>query len=483
MQVPSPINTILEDPRKSIALLVIGAALCLFLFNLGLKPFWDYDEATYANVTRDTLETGQILTLHWNNVVWFEKPPLYFWLSMAAETVLHHPESSYRLTAAIAGVLSVILVMLITYEMRRHVLIACLAGMILLTTGTFVEAGREMRLDVPAIAAILFSVFAFLRGLRDPRWLIGVGVGLGIGFMFKSVIGLLSVPFLFWWSVLHWDFGWLKSRYALFSALAFLAIAAPWHLYETAIYGGEFWKSYFGHHVINRFEGNILNGSVSNIGLINYFLTFAAPWTTLFLFSGMWLLTQYRRFAEQAIRALLVCALTALSILAIFLMSSTKIYYYLLPSYPFVAITLALFAYELFPSLKRARYLAWAAGTALCALTGFALWVTINFGFHLFPIVSVNDLITTDERNAGRIIAESPSLDVYTYRYDYWETFPYYIGKPERIEMRDDDVLEHELFLIMPEPLADQLSFPPDLAAHFTTEYKGPTLILYRFTP
>jgi hypothetical protein len=35
----------------------------------------------------------------------------------------------------------------------------------------------------------------------------------------------------------------------------------------------------------------------------------------------------------------------------------------------------------------------------------------------------------------------------------------------------------------MPEPLADQLSFPPDLAAHFTTEYKGPTLILYRFTP
>jgi 4-amino-4-deoxy-L-arabinose transferase-like glycosyltransferase len=133
---------------------VIIASLALFFFQLGAKPFWDYDEAIYANVVHDTLQSGDFLTPHFGDGPWFEKPPLSFWLSIEINKVFHNPEFSYRLTAAMAGILSVIMVMLIAYEISGDLFIAAIAGLILLTTGTFLEAGREFRLDIPAIAMI-----------------------------------------------------------------------------------------------------------------------------------------------------------------------------------------------------------------------------------------------------------------------------------------------------------------------------------------
>src|SRR5262245_6266245 len=114
----SVLTTILETHRKSIITLVIVAACFLFLYNLGSKPFWDYDEATYAMVTVDTLQTGQPWTLYIQPNAWFEKPPLYFWMSMVLDRVIHHPELSYRLTAALAGIASILLTMLIVFEIR-----------------------------------------------------------------------------------------------------------------------------------------------------------------------------------------------------------------------------------------------------------------------------------------------------------------------------------------------------------------------------
>src|SRR5262249_44204524 len=134
-----PSITILQRHAKSIAAAILVVACFLFLFNLGAKPFWDYDEATYAMVIKDTLHSGQPLTLRLEPNTWFEKPPLIFWTSAIADSVFHHPEFSYRLTAAIAGIVSVLLVMLILYEIRRDILIACLGGLILLTTGAYIE--------------------------------------------------------------------------------------------------------------------------------------------------------------------------------------------------------------------------------------------------------------------------------------------------------------------------------------------------------
>ena len=47
---------------------------------LGRKPLTDWDEAIYAEVSREMLGHSW-LVLHWNAALWLEKPPLMLWVT------------------------------------------------------------------------------------------------------------------------------------------------------------------------------------------------------------------------------------------------------------------------------------------------------------------------------------------------------------------------------------------------------------------
>jgi len=464
--------------------LIIVCALGVSFFRLGSTPFWDYDEATYANIMQDAVHRGDVLTMHLGDDVWFEKPPLFFWAGMATRSVFGHAEFSYRAPAALAGVIGIALVMLITYELGGSFAGAAFAGLMLFTTGAFLAAGREARLDLPAIAAVLFTVYAFIKGARNPRWLLWVGVGAGVGFMFKSVIGLLAAPFILIWALVYRDWRWLKSRWLWIGAGVGFLIVAPWHMYETIRYGYDFWHSYLLHHVLDRFTGDVIGQSASRTNYFNFFLTFAAPWTTAFLIWVVYLMTQGKKMFADAMRPALVCTLAALTILALFFFAGTRIYYYLLPSYPFVVLALALGVTPLLKQgIERFRYGLYAVGVVLLTLTGFGAWVTINYTYHLFPIAAINDLIVREEREVAEKLNERPIVPVYTYEYENWETIPYYRGSRERTLVEEGTALDRPLFLIMPLPLADNVTFPVEIQAHLTEVYRGITIVLYYFEP
>ncbi len=172
----------LEYYAKYAVVFIVVAASALFLFNLGQGAFRDYDEALYAEVIHDTEASGNPFTLQYFGSPWINnKPPLYFWSAMIAEKVIPHKELAYRVPSALAAILSIVLVMLIAYEVSRKYAVASMAGMILMTSPMFLYAARQLRLDVPVTFAILLSVYSFVRGLRDERWYVGIGVGIGIG--------------------------------------------------------------------------------------------------------------------------------------------------------------------------------------------------------------------------------------------------------------------------------------------------------------
>lgn len=462
---------------------VILAAAILFLLNLGEKPFWDYDEAIYANVIHDTVQSGNNVTPHLAGEPWFEKPPLLFWLSMAADDIFHQPEFSYRLTAALAGIISIGLTMLITYEVSGNLLVAALAGLILLTTGTFLEAGREVRTDIPAIAMVLLSVYSFVRGLRSPMWFIGIGLGLALGVLFKSVIGLLSLPFLLFWLFYNRDVRWLRSRYVWMSTALFFLIVSPWYVYESSQYGQSFWNASLGEN-LTHFSKSILKQSYSSNDYINYFLTYAAPWSDLFVLLVIWLGVNSKQYRSLRMRDIFAFASTALFLFLFFLFASTKILTYLLPVYPFVAIALALAIGYLAEQFVKKQYVIRSGFMLLCILCAFGVWVTYNFGFHIFPYVAVNDLIASEETAAAEIIAQQPKqLDVYSYQYDYYDTIEYYSGRRAIKGMTDDQVLDEPFLLLVAKPYMDWHKFPNELQAHLATLYQGQTLILYEFKP
>ena len=53
----------------------------LGLLPLLVRPLWEPDEGRYAEIPREMLATGDWLTPRLNGVLYFEKPPLQYWLS------------------------------------------------------------------------------------------------------------------------------------------------------------------------------------------------------------------------------------------------------------------------------------------------------------------------------------------------------------------------------------------------------------------
>lgn len=461
--------------------LIIAITSFIYLFQLGQGAFIDYDEATYAEVTQDTLASGNILTLQEFGQTWFEKPPLYIWSAMAAGDFIQTRELAYRLPAALSGILSIVLVMLITYSVSESYIAACIAGLILMTSPLFLEAARQVRMDVPVTSAILFSVYSFIRGLKNEKWHVGVGFGVAIGILTKSVIGLFPFGFIAIHALVYKDFTWIKSKFFWIGIGLMCIIVLPWHLYETVIYRGAFWDTYLFQHVIERASTNILAGGAadSNSQYFYYLFVYGEPWPMIFVLAMPFLWVLYRR--GHAIKPILVFSLFTLSVLGLFLLAATKLSYYLTPMYPFCAIALALLAYswiERFPKALDHKNALIALAAAIFCL---ALGTTIYTGLNLAPAYWVNQYIANEERDVGKILAANPTpQDVYAHLWPDLNTLRYYAGGRPVRPIVENEVINTSYFLLVHSEL--KYNFPPAYQAQLTLMYKGQAATLYKFT-
>jgi 4-amino-4-deoxy-L-arabinose transferase-like glycosyltransferase len=87
--------------RERISLLVLW--FFLGLLPLLVRPLWEPDEARYAEIPREMLATGDWLTPRLNGVLYFEKPPLQYWLSALGMKLFGMNGAAARLPVALAS--------------------------------------------------------------------------------------------------------------------------------------------------------------------------------------------------------------------------------------------------------------------------------------------------------------------------------------------------------------------------------------------
>src|SRR4051812_38832274 len=141
---PQPASDTLS-PRTRLALGLL--ALLLFFGGLGSYPLLDPDEGRYAEIPREMLLRGDFVTPRLNGVLYFEKPPLYYWLNAAAAAVVSRPEIASRLAGAGFGLAGVGLAWLLGLAMggRRTGL---LAAIVLGTAPLYVALARTAIIDM-----------------------------------------------------------------------------------------------------------------------------------------------------------------------------------------------------------------------------------------------------------------------------------------------------------------------------------------------
>ncbi len=432
-------------PKHYLLLMIIISCL-LYAWQLNLLPLTAYDEAVYAQVARETLASDNILTLKYFGQSWFEKPPLYFWLTMGLNNWLGEAEYIYRLLSVLAAILTIALTYLISEKLTNNKTIAALASLVLLFMPYYYLTARQVRLDFPVLAVILLGILIIITGKNQSKKLFWLWPIIAIGFMFKSVIALLAFPLLLIFSFFYQNWSWIKEKYLWYGLPLSLIIVLPWHWQQHLTWGSAFWSSYLGNHVIGRFEKGFGLQPINYLDYLPKLWEYAQPWWQIFLLMVLIMVWWKIKNHQHKINPFfLSSAASAFFIIVLFSMAKTHIPTYLLPAYPFMAMVIAYGGWQLFNnwSNKFIKII-----LIIILLASLLYSATFIFGFNNKILNQLQFPFDYNLKTMGLLVkADKDYQNLYQFNWPTGETISFYANK--RI-ITIQQPTEHNIELIGP---------------------------------
>ena len=314
----------------------LAAVVCFF--NLWRYGLWEPDEARYAEIAREMVQSGNYLVPHLNYVIYVEKPPLLYWLTALSYHIFGINEFAARFFPAlfaIAGVAITAYFAMRTFG-RRH---AILSGAILATTPLYAVMAQVLLTDMILAVIMTIANFALYLHWREDRggfgkwwWIAAIATALGVltkGPVAVALPVLAMLAFLAWQGELR---GATRRFHAIWGAILIGAIAAPWFIAMTLAVPGYFDFYFIGEHLRRVFQASYSHGEpiwfyapALAVGML--------PWTMLVPF------LVWRAMAPNPARRF--CVVCAIVIVGAFSCASAKLIPYILPAVPPLAILIA----------------------------------------------------------------------------------------------------------------------------------------------
>jgi 4-amino-4-deoxy-L-arabinose transferase len=347
--------------RARAGLLLAGIAAC-YVAVIAVRPLVAPDEFRYAEVPREMLASGDWIVPRLDGVLYFEKPPLGYWLTALSIRALGENPAAVRLPFALSTLLTAAIVYALAYRYGSRSATAPLAALAFLTSAEVVIVGTTAVLDalfslcVTAALAALFVASEQRPGGARQSWLAISGAACGAAFLTKGFLAFaipiaVAVPYLVWSK---------RSRELLrlpWTPLCVaLAIAAPWSV-AIARAHPDFWQQFVVNEHLRRFAGSDAQHSAPFWYFVPVVVVGALPWISVLVDAVR------QRAASTGSPLLRFCVCWLVGPLLIFSASSGKLATYALPCIPPLFILLAEWAFAL-PRARLARHLGWVAGIA-----------------------------------------------------------------------------------------------------------------------
>lgn len=384
-------------PDSQWLLFFLLAALFLWMLGLGNVPLRDWDEGSHAIVAREVYRQGNWLHLTYFDVPYFIKPPLVYWLiALSYHWLGGVGEFSSRFNLALITACGVPLLYCLGREIFSQKLNAIFAASVYLTLLPVLRHGRLVMLDGIINTFFIILLLCLLKERKKQIWGIGIGICLGLITLTKGilVLALWAIAGVFVLVTRQWKL--FINPYAWLGLGLGVAIAIPWFWLQWQTHGEFFSELYFRSQSLERLsqavEGN--NGApwYYFLELIKYSL----PWL-VFLPGGLFLAWKQRGKTWSS----LVLIGTILFLGTISLMQ-TKLPWYIMPYYPFFALTVGSYLANLWQ--KKHTY-------SRIFLGLFTLLILISLGGCIYFILVPHSLITI-----GMGIAVTGTMGLTTWR-------------------------------------------------------------------
>lgn len=311
-------------------LVLLASAAAVLFWRLGDAPVQNWDEGFYALEAREFGAAGFVPSI--GGTPWLDKPPLGVALTALSIKLFGTTAFALRFFPALFSIGLIGLMGLIGRRLLGPAL-GFAATLAFLLSGAFLHPhfARTGDFDTMLAALVLAAVYAYIRAKENPRWLIVGAAVLGVAMLIRGTPALLYGGILVLHALTTRRVSSLK--YWGYAALAFVAIALPWHIYAAVRFPHEF----FNEYVRQSFFGRITESVDAHAGSPWFYVKFLFDRTGPLAVIGIAGL-----FASSLLFAWGAVPLVILSTIA------TKVNWYILPIVPAIYLGAALLVRRIF---------------------------------------------------------------------------------------------------------------------------------------
>jgi 4-amino-4-deoxy-L-arabinose transferase-like glycosyltransferase len=357
--------------------LVAMAAVVIIFIGLGRAPFIDPPEGFHAEIAREMTARGDFVTPRLDDVRYFDKPPVLYWLMATSFKALGRTPTAARLWGALA-VVGVGAATAFIGILLRGPRLGVIAGLAAITNlGVFLY-GRLVKPDLPFVFFIVVAwagiTWAWRNEARRP---IGLGifyVALGFAAITKDVLGAIG-PLLVLAVVLGITGERPVRRWFPWWGFALLALVAlPWYVAMELRNHGFLWYTVVDNHVLNVARRRTFPDEDVPLGSLQFLAVTAAaflPWT-LALPAGI-VRAVRERASDPTTKLWRLFMLWGVAVVLAQALSAFKLPHYGLPAFPALALLSARAWDDALSDSARAR------GVIVPALVLFALLAIVFF--------------------------------------------------------------------------------------------------------
>ncbi|MEO8165060.1 MAG: phospholipid carrier-dependent glycosyltransferase, partial [Betaproteobacteria bacterium] len=323
-------------------------AVLLLLFGITWFSNLDYrslvrpDEGRYAEISREMAVTGDWITPRLNDIKYFEKPPLQYWMTAAAYNAFGVHEWTARLWAALTGFLGVLVVGFAGARLFGRDAGFC-AGVVLGSSLLYATIGHMNTLDMGLTFCLTLGLLGFLlaqHGATPPRaarwWMRLTWAAIGLAFLSKGLIGLvLPGAAITIYALIQRDLSMVRRLHLMSGIPIVLAIALPW-IVAVSVTNPEFPHFFFIHEHFQRFATQVHHRTAPWWYFIPILIAGMLPWTPVL---GPALVAGWKRDAtETSFKQRRFLLIYAAVIFVFFSASQSKLASYILPIFPALAL-------------------------------------------------------------------------------------------------------------------------------------------------
>lgn len=282
--------------KSSASWIVVLLLLIIAGYCVGINAYiQEVDPATYAEVSREMVESHDYVYLHDNYREYLDKPPVTLWLIAASYLMFGVKNYAVRLPSflmSLVALLSVYWLGALFWNKRAGLLSALLMA----STAAFKLMIQDPKIDMVLIGFMTLSIALLYKGLSRPRYLWAGYIVMAVAFLTKGPISI-GIPVLAFgsYALFKKDFGIIKRLRPVTGLLLTGVLVLPWYI-AVALRRGDYTAYFmlflqsFGRFYKRKFYygGNPFF----------YIYTFAwafLPWTVLFIMILVRRFTDWRK--------------------------------------------------------------------------------------------------------------------------------------------------------------------------------------------